>query len=290
MTATIEWLRESLSLTTPGASKSHLPLTDPSIYGIIALPMVKSRTSHSSTEMVDTPLRMDVLVFSKTAGYRHASIPASIASIRRIATETGLFKVTETEDADLFITDKALSAYSVVVFLHNTGDFLSQDQITALQTFVRGGGGFVGIHAAGAGLRSNEWYGRLIGAHFNGHPDPEKGTILVDAQASSSPGGRFILNDCCQTRHEWQDEFYNFTTHPRQNPGLSVLLLGDTATFSGGKMGNDHPLCWYQEFEGGRSFYTALGHFDEAYTDVWFMDMITRGVIWAGRAESRLIT
>jgi type 1 glutamine amidotransferase len=231
---------------------------------------------------------MDVLVFSKTAGYRHDSIPTSIAAIRRIASDTGLLRLTETEDADLFITDKALSTYSVVVFLHNTGNFLSPDQIKALQQFVRRGGGFVGIHAAGAGLRSDDWYGRLIGAHFSGHPDPEEGTIMIDEGASSKSCGRFILDGCCPTRHGWRDEFYNFTTHPRQNQNLHMLLLGDSTTFSGSEMGDDHPLSWYQEFEGGRSFYTALGHFDEAYTDEWFVNMITRGIMWAGKAESKI--
>lgn len=228
----------------------------------------------------------DLLVFSKTAGFRHDSIPASIAALERLATETGLFKITASEDADRYMTTEALCSFSVVVFLHNTGDFLTQDHLGALRTFIHKGGGFVGIHAAGAGLRSDEWYGRLIGAHFNGHPDPEPGTILIDAGASSKPGGCFILNNCCDARQDWRDELYNFTTHPRKNPNLDILLLGDTTTFSGGELGDDHPLSWYQEMEGGRSFYTALGHFDEAYSDKWFMGMIQRGILWAARAES----
>jgi len=230
---------------------------------------------------------LQVLVVSKTAGYRHTSIPSSISALEELSSKTGLFTVTSTEDVDSYITDEALSIYNVVIFLQTTGDFLSDKQIQALRTYMHAGSGFVGIHAASAGMKSDEWYGRLIGAHFDGHPEPEPGTVIPEQQAAEDDGGgSFIINGCCQDREGWMDEWYNFTSHPRQNPSLRFLLKGDVQSFKGSKMGDDHPLAWYQEFEGGRSFYTALGHFDEAYSDEWFMGMILRAILWVGKAEN----
>jgi type 1 glutamine amidotransferase len=83
------------------------------------------------------------------------------------------------------------------------------------------------------------------------------------------------------------DEWYNFTSHPRENRKLEVLLRGDPKSFQGGKMGEDHPLAWCQEFGGGRVFYTALGHFDEAYKDQWFMGQVRRGILWASSQDSK---
>lgn len=113
-----------------------------------------------------------VLVFSKTKGYRHDSIPTGIAGLERLATETGLFTVTASEDATLFHSS-TLSNYRVIILLQSSGNFLDPAQLEAFQDFVRSGGGVLSIHGAAAGMPSSEWYGRLVGAHFDMHPDPE---------------------------------------------------------------------------------------------------------------------
>lgn len=230
-----------------------------------------------------TPFR--VLVFSKTSGYRHASIPAGISAIQALASSSqntaNAFLVTASEDAETCFTPTSLAQYAVIVLLQCIGDFLTTDQIEAFKHFVRAGGGVVAIHGAAAGMLDDEWYGKLIGAHFDSHPDPEPGTVIVeDAEHCIMCG--------CQGRSGWLDEWYNFRTHPRENKNLKVLMRGDTGTFKGGKMGEDHPLVWWQEFEGGRCFFTALGHFDEAYKDEWFMDQVQRAVLWAARREDSL--
>lgn len=221
-----------------------------------------------------------VLVFSKTSGYRHSSITAGLAAIRALADREKKFTIDATEDAETAITASSLATYAVVVLLQNTGDFLNSSQLDVLKEFVKNGGGVVAIHGAAAGLLENEWYGKLIGAHFDMHPDPEGGKVVVEEQ-----NAEHVILCGCSGREVWVDEWYNFTSHPRENANLKVLLRGDTATFSGGKMGDDHPLSWYQEFEGGRVFYTALGHFEEAYTDKWFMGQVHRGILWAARRE-----
>jgi type 1 glutamine amidotransferase len=221
----------------------------------------------------------EVLVFSKTSGYRHESIPAGIRSIQQLADKTNHFTVIASEDASLF-TPASLAKFSVIVLLQNIGDIFDQAQLDALKHFVQSGGGIVAIHGAAAGMPNDKWYNELCGAHFDMHPDPEPGVVLIE-EANQN---HFIPN-CCGGRKDWTDEWYNFHTHPRNNENLKILLRGDPTTFKGAKMGDDHPLAWYQEFDGGRSFFTALGHFDEAYEDEWYMGQVLRGILWVAKKE-----
>lgn len=230
---------------------------------------------------------LKALVITKTAGYRHTSIPAALDALCRQASESRIYSITATEDVDAQVTEDALQAYDVVILLQTTGDFLDEAHLDALQRFVRRGGGVVGIHAAAAGMLSDDWYGRLMGAHFHSHPEPERGTVIAEPAPLDDGTDGFQICPCREDVEDWMDEWYNFTTHPRQNANLRILMRGDTGTFAGSMMGDDHPLVWYQEFEGGRSFYTALGHFDEAYGEDWFMDMILRAIVWTGRYEAK---
>ncbi|RSL41206.1 hypothetical protein CEP53_012903 [Fusarium sp. AF-6] len=220
-----------------------------------------------------------VLTFSKTAGYRHECIPASIAALRTLGGRTALFTLDATEDAEIF-TPNTLAGYATVIFLHTTGPFLNDVQLAALQSYIHAGGGFIGVHAAASGNKHSEWYGRLVGAHFDYHPEPEEGTLVIE------DGEHEIMSGNLGKERRWTDEWYNFKTHPRENTNLHVLVHGDTSSFQGGNMGHDHPLVWCQEFEGGRSFYTALGHFDEAYEDEWFMSQLERAIVWTSRIGS----
>ncbi|KAK7190028.1 glycosyl hydrolase [Paraphaeosphaeria sporulosa] len=230
---------------------------------------------------METQKPFDVLVFSKTCGYRHDSIPAGVASLQCLAEQTSQFIVTASEDASTFTFDN-LSNYAVIILLQTIGDIFTQDQLDALKQFVRDGGGVVAIHGAAAGMPNDAWYENLIGAHFDQHPPHEPGIVLVEDMNQD----HFIMN-CCGGRESWTDEFYNFTSHPRGNSNLKVLLRGDPKSFEGGKHGDDHPLAWCQEFEGGRVFFTALGHFDEAYSDEWFIEQMKRGILWAARKDNK---
>src|SRR5215469_16412395 len=87
-----------------------------------------------------------VLVFSKTNGFRHDSIPDGIAAVRALGAGHG-FRVDDTEDAER-ITDTALAQYRVVMFLSTTGDILDPEQKAALERYIRAGGGFAGVHSA----------------------------------------------------------------------------------------------------------------------------------------------
>ncbi|ROT34508.1 glycosyl hydrolase [Sodiomyces alkalinus F11] len=233
---------------------------------------------------------LSVLIFSKTSWYRHDSIEPAVAALKALASHSGLFTVTHTEDPDACLTKATIPAFDVVLFLQCTGDFLAPHHVDALQDHIlRRRGRFVAVHGAAAGMLNDETYASLVGALFDSHPPPERGRVVVEEAAR----GHFILGGGSgeggvEGRDGWVDEWYNFATHPRENDRVRVLMRGDPTSFAGGKMGDDHPLVWCQEFDGedgGRSFFTALGHFEEAYSDDWFMGVLLRAILWTGRAE-----
>ena len=219
------------------------------------------------------PQRFSVLVFTKTAGFRHDSIPAGIASIGSLGQEHG-FSVVNTEDAGVF-TDDNLAKYRVIIFLSTTGDILDVDQQAAFERFVRRGGGFVGIHSATDTEYDWPWYGNLVGTYFSSHPSIQTATIkVVD---SSHPSTQSLPQDWQRT-----DEWYNFRDDPSAR--VKVLLTIDENTYSGGTMGDRHPLAWYHEYDGGRAWYTAMGHTIESYGEPLFMAHVLGGIMWAANS------
>ncbi|EFQ25787.1 glycosyl hydrolase [Colletotrichum graminicola] len=241
-----------------------------------------------SNKSFEDPFR--ILVFSKTSDYRHDCISAAVSALESLGARSGLFTVDASEDAEACITPRSLAAYRTIVFLHCTGPFLNANQIGALRGYVQSGGGFVGVHAAAAGLLEDDWYGRLIGAHFDHHPPPEEAACVVEdpghfVMRRGLDPGKTLTGAADVTRKRWTDEWYNFRSHPRENKNLHILIRGDPSTFEGGAMGDDHPLAWCQEFDGGRSFYSALGHFEKSYEDEWFMDTIYNAIVWTARRE-----
>lgn len=128
----------------------------------------------------------DMLIFSKTAGYRHESIPAGVKALKRWAASTGHITCHATEDASA-INPKNLARYHVLVFLHTSGAFLDEKQLAALKTYINLGGGFVGIHGASAGMPGNEWYEKLIGAGEYRRIDLLTGTCSIFAAPRSQP-------------------------------------------------------------------------------------------------------
>jgi type 1 glutamine amidotransferase len=214
-----------------------------------------------------------VLVFSKTAGYRHESIAAGVAAVQTLGRRHG-FRVHATEDATAF-TDQSLAHYRVVVFLNTSGDVLDSAQEAAFERFVRRGGGFVGVHSASDTEYDWPWYGRLVGAYFKSHPRIQPAILRVVDPAHPS------------TLHlppEWQrrDEWYNF----REDPAVArVLLVIDERSYAGGTMSSRHPMAWCQEFEGGRAWYTALGHTVETYGEPLFLQHLLGGILWAAGVQ-----
>lgn len=214
----------------------------------------------------DTPR---VLVFTKTAGFHHASIPAGVKAIIQLGTENG-FEVDTTSDAAKF-TEDTLQQYSAVIFLSTTGDLLNHYQEADFERYIQAGGGYVGIHAASDGEFDWGWYGRLVGGYFNGHPKPQEAVLkVVDARDKS-------------TRHlplEWKrkDEWYNFKKLSKE---VRVLITIDEKSYEGGTNGDFHPMSWYQSYDGGRAWYTALGHTEESFSEPAFLAHLLGGIQYA---------
>ncbi|MYU17233.1 ThuA domain-containing protein [Streptomyces sp. SID8361] len=213
-----------------------------------------------------------VLVFSKTAGFRHDSIPDGIATVRQLGSEAG-FTVDATEDAAAF-TPGNLARYAAVVFLSTTGDVLDTTRQTAFEGYIAAGGGYAGVHAAADTEYDWPFYGGLCGAWFQSHPAIQQATVKVEDHAH--PATAHLGNTWVRT-----DEWYNYRTNPRGTATVHVLAALDESSYSGGTMNGDHPISWYQQYKGGRAFYTGLGHTKESYAEPAFRQHLLGGITYA---------
>ncbi|QCR23147.1 ThuA domain-containing protein [Pontibacter sp. SGAir0037] len=210
-----------------------------------------------------------ILVFSKTSGYHHASIAAGNVALMKLGAENGF--VVDTTSNATFIHEDSLAKYAAVVFLNTTGDVLDQYQEADFERYIQAGGGFVGIHAATDTEYDWEWYGKMVGGYFESHPQVQEATIQV------------VDNSHASTKHlqaQWKktDEWYNFKN---LNTDVKVLLKLDERSYEGGKNGDNHPIAWYHEYDGGRAFYTGLGHTEESYQDETFLKHLLGGIQYA---------
>ena len=213
-----------------------------------------------------------ILVFTKTSGFRHESIPAAIAAIRQLGVANGLI-VDVTEDSTAF-TDASLARYDAVVFLMTTGDVLDESQQRAFERFIRRGGGFAGVHSAADTEYGWPWYGGLVGAYFKSHPQVQRATVrIVDRRNPSTAG----------VPRSWPrtDEWYNFARNP--SPSVHVLATLDETSYSPGPdaMGADHPIAWWHAYQGGRAWYTGGGHTAASYADPHFRRHLLGGIRYA---------
>ncbi|MEO0973225.1 MAG: ThuA domain-containing protein [Pseudomonadota bacterium] len=222
-----------------------------------------------------------VLVFSKTSGFRHGSIAAGTALIEDLGATHG-FGVDSTEDGAAFNAAN-LSQYAAVVWLSTTGNVLDDAQQAAFEDYIRAGGGYVGIHAATDTEYDWPWYGGLIGgdAWFQNHPQIQDATLNV-ADATH------VSTQHYPPTFELRDEWYNFRNDP--TPVVNVLVTIDETSYSGGTMGPDHPISWNHEYDGGRAWYTAMGHRDQTFADPDFQTHLLGGILWsAGASDSAAV-
>lgn len=210
-----------------------------------------------------------LLVFSKTAGFRHESISAGKKALMKMG-ETEHYLVDTTEDAERF-TEGNLKNYAAVIFLNTTGDVLNYAQQNAFERYIQAGGGFVGIHSATDTEYDWPWYGKLVGAYFEGHPATQKAKIeIVD---NNHPSTEFL-----DKFWERTDEWYNFKN---LNPEVKVLAKIDEKSYTGGTHKGNHPMVWYHDYDGGRAFYTEFGHTPESYIDEKYIKHVVGGIKYA---------
>ncbi len=212
-----------------------------------------------------------VLVFSKTMGFKHASIPAGIAAIEKLGMEHG-FEVDTTKNANMFTEDN-LAQYAAIIFMSTTGNVLDHYQEAAFERYIQAGGGYVGIHAAADTEYDWGWYNKLAGAQFLSHPSgtPEADFIIKD---TNFPATSFFTDSVWHRT----DELYNYKNI---NEDVNVLMTLDESSYEGGQNGDFHPISWYHEFDGGRAFYTGAGHTDESFSEALFLKHLLGGIQYA---------
>ena len=219
-------------------------------------------------EQEDEPTHR-VLVFTKTVGFRHSSIPDGVEAVRKIGVSRG-WTIEHTEDSETF-TEESLADYDAVVFLSTTGDVLDDAQQEAFEKFIQSGKGYMGIHAAADTEYDWPWYASLVGAQFKSHPSIQEATIhVLDRHHPSTKhlGAHWVRTD----------EWYDYRSMPTDE--VSKLLALDETTYEGATMGDSHPIAWCHEYDGGRSFYTGGGHTSESFTEPDFVQHLEGGLAW----------
>ena len=225
-----------------------------------------------------------VLLFTKTDGFHHESINEGVTAIKKLA-ERNTFSVDWHENAAIF-NDKALEKYQAVIFLNTTGNILNDTQQVAMERFIQSGKGFVGIHSASDTEYDWAWYTKMVGMMFKIHPQQQ--TAYLKVEDSNFPGmERF------PKKFLWTDEWYEFQTPPKATD-LKFLVSIDEKSYDpkakwganeGKGMGSFHPISWYHPYDGGRAFYTALGHIPLTFSDQTFLDHIYGGIYWAATGK-----
>ncbi len=211
-----------------------------------------------------------VLVFYKTAGWHHSSISAGISAIQKLGRENN-FAVDTTADSSYFTVEN-LKKYSAVIFLSTTGNVLNEEEQNAFEKYIEAGGGFVGIHSATDTEYDWPWYNKLVGAYFKNHPNQQDAVLHVTDK-------NFIATKGLPDTWKRFDEWYNFKSTNWDS--VHVLITIDESSYSGGENGNFHPMSWYHEYDGGRAFYTELGHTEDSYIDPLYLKHLLGGIEYA---------
>jgi type 1 glutamine amidotransferase len=229
--------------------------------------------------------QFNVALFTKTAGWHHESIHEGVTAIRNLG-KLHDFTVFWTEDPTRVFKDEELKKYKVVIFLSTTGDALNNEQQAAFERYIKAGGGFVGIHAAADTEYDWPWYTKMVGHMFHIHPAVQSAALKVED--ANFPG-----MDRFPKRFLFTEEWYEYDAS--RSDKLRYLLTVDEKTFkpeanwgvkSGKGMGKFHPIAWYQEYDGGRAFYTGLGHLPATYSDAAFLHHVYGGIYWAATGNA----
>jgi|SRR5690554_747507 len=227
--------------------------------------------------------QFNVLLFTKTAGWHHKSINAGVTAMEKMAVRHH-FNLDWHEMSEVF-TDDSLKKYHVIVFLNTTANILNDDQQAAMERFIQSGKGFVGIHSASDTEYDWDWYTKMVGRTFHIHPEIQ--TAEINVLARNFPGLERMPDTFL-----WTDEFYEFGAERVE--GLNYILSIDESTYApeadwgevaSKGMGDFHPIAWYHEYDGGRAFYTGLGHMPSTYSDKMFLEHIYGGLYWAATGK-----
>ena len=237
----------------------------------------------SSVVFAQDKKQFNALLVTKTAGWHHESINEAVAAIKTLAIRN-FFDVQWHQDGTA-ITDKYLENFQVIIFLNTTGNILTDEEQKAVEKFIQSGKGFVGIHSAADTEYDWPWYTKMVGRMFHIHPAIQ--TAKLKFTNNKFPG----LNGFTDNQY-WTDEWYQFDAET--TTGLNYILAVDETSYNpkadwgtrkGDGMGSFHPISWYHEYDGGRAFYTALGHMPAVYSEPAFLNHIYAGIFWAATGK-----
>jgi len=237
----------------------------------IALSVLMLVSASNSVFAQESP--QTILIFTKTNGFRHESIPAGVEAFIELADKNNI-QAKHTEEVDFFNSD-SLSNIDGIVFLSTSGDIFNNKQQQALKQFVRSGGGVMGVHAATTTEYNWPWFGNMLGAYFDQHPRIQEARVHVKDPDHSSTS--FLPSAWTRT-----DEWYNYK---QISDDIHVLLELDERTYEGGTNGAHHPIAWCHKYEGGHIFYTGLGHTIESYSEPLFRKHLEGGLRYILEAE-----
>ncbi|MGB1805689.1 MAG: ThuA domain-containing protein [Flavobacteriaceae bacterium] len=220
---------------------------------------------------VDPSNTQTVLVLTATEGYVHKeAIPAGKELLIRLGKENGFNVLHARQSTALESVD--FSSLDAMVFLCTTLDIFNSQQEALVKNYIQNGGGYVGIHAAADTEYDWPWYGQLVGAYFESHPEGTPRATLTTLETDTQ------FTNHLPASWSIDDEWYNYTF---QNEALIPLLNLEESSYVGGTNGNTHPITWYHDFDGGRSFYTGLGHKRTTYEDPRFIQLLQKGLVYA---------
>ncbi len=208
-----------------------------------------------------------VLVITETKGWVHDSIESGLKLIQNIGNKNN-FNVYHSDNSSV-ITYKNLKEIKTIIFLNTTEEILTDVEQKVMESFIKSGKGFVGVHAAADTEYNWQWYGKLVGAYYRNHPEVMNGKILTINHK---------ITNHLDSEWEIEDEWYNFDY---VNYDINILLHLDEDSYIGGEHPDYHPITWYHEYDGGRSFYTGLGHTKEVYEDERFIKLLEKGILYA---------
>ena len=208
-----------------------------------------------------------VLVITETKGWIHDSIESGLKLIQNIGNKNN-FNVYHSDNSSV-ITYKNLKEIKTIIFLNTTEEILTDVEQKVMESFIKSGKGFVGVHAAADTEYNWQWYGKLVGAYYRNHPEVMNGKILTINHK---------ITNHLDSEWEIEDEWYNFDY---VNYDINILLHLDEDSYIGGEHPDYHPITWYHEYDGGRSFYTGLGHTKEVYDDERFIKLLEKGILYA---------
>ena len=208
-----------------------------------------------------------VLVITETKGWVHDSIESGLKLIQNIGNKNN-FNVYHSDNSSV-ITYKNLKEIKTIIFLNTTEEILTDVEQKVMESFIKSGKGFVGVHAAADTEYNWQWYGKLVGAYYRNHPEVMNGKILTINHK---------ITNHLDSEWEIEDEWYNFDY---VNYDINILLHLDEESYIGGEHPDYHPITWYHEYDGGRSFYTGLGHTKEVYDDERFIKLLEKGILYA---------